>query len=325
MERLSPRSIRWDLVVSRLQDLRVAAGEPSYADLARAVSDVRRSRGLDEHSSRVARTTVYDVFRPGRSRVNLDLVRDLAAALGASGGDVDDWIESARVEDPAPAPTQPIQPAQGEPAPAPAPERDEPRLPGPSTRLAVALVLACVAVNVLGRVVVDTLDLPIYLDMAGTAFAAIGLGPWVGAGVGVASNVLGTLSSGARSLPFAVVNLVGALVWGYGVRRGMARTLPRFFVLNLLVALVCTLVAVPILVIGFSGTVGQGEDALVANLEALGQGLLVSVAGGNLLASLADKTISGFVALVALSCFTWAPSRGLELLPDTPRAVEPRG
>ena len=294
--------------MQELHDLRRRAGEPSYADLARAVSDLRRARGLDEHSSRVARTTVYDAFREGRSRVNLTLVRDLATVMGASQGVVDGWLEVGADGQPA-QPAQPAEPA--EPAAAP---------PGPSGRLVVALVVAAIGANVLGRFLVDGLRLPVYLDMVGTAVVAIAIGPWAGAAVGVASNSLGVLSSGMPSLPFGMVNAAGGLVWGYGVRRGMGRTLPRFLVLNVLVAVTCTAITLPILGLVYAGSIGHGEDTIVSNLEAAGRGFGLSLALGNLLASLADKTISGFLALVALSCFPWARRRGLDLLapPDPP-------
>ena len=304
MERLPHRSIRWDEVVHRLQEQRRRAGEPSYAELARTVTDLRTARGLDEHAARVARTTVYDAFRTGRSRVNLALVRDLAEALGATRTEVDRWVETARFLEPAGA----------------VPDTAVTELAGPGRRLAVLFVVGCVLVNVAGRVLVDTLHLPIYLDMVGTAVVALGLGPWIGAGVGLASNALGVLSSGPASLPFGLVNAAGALVWGYGVRRGLGRTIPRFFALGLVVALTCTLVAVPILVVGFSGSTGHGEDTIVANLQAVGENLVVSVTGANLLVSVADKTISGFLALVALSLFPWARRRGLELLAPPPGA-----
>ncbi|GAA1919952.1 hypothetical protein GCM10009815_13220 [Nocardioides marmoribigeumensis] len=297
--------------MQELQRLRRSAGEPSYAELARSVTELRLARGLDEHSARVARTTVYDAFRVGRSRVNLDLVRDLATVMRAPEGAVEGWLEAGAVEEERSAPPPTEAPEAADPEEAPATLVD---VPGPSRGVAVALVVAAVVANVLGRFLVDGLHLPIYLDMVGTAFVAVGFGPWTGAGVGVASNALGVLSSGSASLPFGVVNAAGALVWGYGVRRGMGRTLPRFLSLNLLVAVTCTLLTLPILGVLYSGSTGHGEDTLVANLEAAGQGFAISLAAGNLLASLADKTISGFLALVALSCFPWARRRGLDLL-----------
>lgn len=302
MEESSPRTGRWDDVVSGLQDLRSSVGEPSYAELARKVSDLRRRRGLDEHSSRVARTTVYDAFRAGRTRVNLELVQDLATVLGAPEGQVEVWL----------------RPGPAEPDPA-APAVDEPDLgPRATGRATVTLLVACVVVNLVGRQVVDVLDLPIYLDMVGTAVSAIALGPWYGTGVGVATNGLAVLTNGLPSLPFGLVNAAGALVWGYGVQRGWGRTLPRFFALNLVAAAVCSLVAVPILVLLFSGSTGHGEDLVAHSLEALGQTFVVAVAGANLLISMADKTISGFVAIVVLSMLPWRRRRGVEFLAPPP-------
>src|SRR5690606_28147164 len=101
-----------------------------------------------------------------------------------------------------------------------APTRTEPDVGAPpperfdAWRPAPALMLGCVAVNLLGREFVDLLNLPVYLDMVGTALAAIVLGPWRGAAVGATTNLAGLFISGIASAPFAVVNVVGALVWG---------------------------------------------------------------------------------------------------------------
>ncbi len=103
-------------------------------------------------------------------------------------------------------------------------------------RRALLLLVVCVVVNLLGRSLVELLHLPVHLDMVGTAIAALALGPWRGAAVGLATNLLGVAESGPVSVPFALVNVAGALVWGYGARRwGLGRSLPRFLGLNVLV------------------------------------------------------------------------------------------
>lgn len=105
--------------------------------------------------------------------------------------------------------------------------------------------------------------------------------------------------TGPVSVPFALVNVVGALIWGYGVHRlGLGRTLARFFALNLMVAVACTLTAVPILYFAFGGTVGHEQDTLTENVQALTQNFVTALYGANLLTSIVDKTISPFVALV---------------------------
>ncbi|TIC86283.1 ECF transporter S component [Nocardioides sp. GY 10113] len=165
----------------------------------------------------------------------------------------------------------------------------------------VVVLLAAVAVNVLGRLVADFLEAPLYLDMVGTAFVAIALGPWWGAAVGAASNVVRGALIASTSLPFAVVNVAGALVWGYGVRRfGLHRSVSRFLLLCAGVAVTCSLVATPILVYGFGGHNHHGSDRMTETFLGLHLSLLVSVFAANLLASLLDKVVSGFVALGAV-------------------------
>src|SRR5690606_30100659 len=97
------------------------------------------------------------------------------------------------------------------------------------------------------------------------------------------------------SLPFALVNAVGAVVWALGARRwGLGRTLPRFLGLNVLAALACSAVAVPILLVRYAGSVSHGQDVLAARLVALTDQFAFSVSAANFLTSTGDKVISGF-------------------------------
>jgi energy-coupling factor transport system substrate-specific component len=144
--------------------------------------------------------------------------------------------------------------------------------------------------------------------MVGTAFSAILLGPWWGALVGLLTNVAGVSVSGTDSLLFAPVNIAGALLWGYGVRRGLARTIPRFFGLNLVVAVVCSCVAVPIIVVLQQGFVGHGADRITLSAMAFLSSVWASVTVANLLTSTVDKLICGFVSLAVLESLP-APMR----------------
>lgn len=165
----------------------------------------------------------------------------------------------------------------------------------------VALVPVAAALNIVGGQINTVLKLPTFLDMIGTAVVAIVLGPWWGALVGAITNIVASFISGPIGLPFAVVNVAGALVWGYGVRNlMMGRTFTLYFVLNLIVALVCTLFAVPIYVFIFGGASGHFSDMMTAAFLAAGQNLVTSVFSSNIIVSLADKVISGFVALAII-------------------------
>ena len=168
------------------------------------------------------------------------------------------------------------------------------------TNYVIALVPAAVALNIVGNYINDTLKLPTFLDMIGTAVVAITIGPWWGALAGALTNTVNGFISSPISLPFAAVNVIGALVWGYGVRWGMAKTLPRYFLLACLVALACTLLAVPIYVFVFGGATGHFSDMMTAAFVGMGDYLIVSVFKSNIIVSLADKIIASFVALAIL-------------------------
>lgn len=182
------------------------------------------------------------------------------------------------------------------------------------TNYVIALIPAAVALNIVGNYINDTLKLPTFLDMIGTAVVAITIGPWWGALAGALTNTVNGFISNPISLPFAVVNVIGALVWGYGVRWGMAKTLPRYFILALIVALACTLMAVPIYVFLFGGATGHFSDMMTAAFVGMGQNLITSVFSSNIIVSLADKIIASFVALAILEALPPMLTNHLEIV-----------
>ena len=282
--------------------------------MTRRLIDQRIADGMDEHAARIAKSSVHDAFRLGRSRINLPLVREFARVLGANPSVVDEWVAACQPTT-APAADPVVAPL---PTPESAPE--EPPAPPFATAAAVTrhvalLLVACVALNLVGREFVDFFQFPIYLDMVGTAIVAIALGPWRGAGVGLVTNLIGAIGSGWISIPFALVNIVGALVWGYGVRAwGMGRTLGRFFVLNLVTAFACTVVAVPILVTVVGDRLDPGQITIRLLVEEALGNVAGAVAFSNLMTSSVDKLISGFFALVVISILPMGLRSGLPLV-----------
>ncbi|KTR82250.1 hypothetical protein NS220_19055, partial [Microbacterium testaceum] len=170
-------------------------------------------------------------------------------------------------------------------------------------RYAPLTILGCLVLNLAGLVVVQELHLPIYLDMAGTAVTAIVFGPWYGVAVGMMTNLLGFVVGAPGAAPFALVNVAGALVWGYGIRRfGMGGDIVRYFQLNLLVAVACTSVGAPLGVFLFGGLSGHGSDTVTVSLEHLGLPLIAAAFSTNILTSVIDKLLTGFIALIV---FVW--------------------
>lgn len=291
----------YDSIVGDLRELRVSAGVIPYAEIARRIG---RHRGLvkgDGANHAPARSTVYDAFRLGRSRLNADLVGEIVQALGEDEQSLRRWKHrcyQAQASCERNDPSQAISsPDRAEPT-----VDTEPQTSRRSRYIYITVVLlACLLLNAFGHAIVGKLHLSLFLDMVGTAAAAIMLGPWYGVAIALLGNATGMAIHGYMALPFALVNAAGALVWGYGVRRSAwGSTLTQFFRLNLTVAVVCTIVAVPILMLGFHGGTGHEADQLTHTFTSSGQNMLIAVLFSNGITSVLDKLATGFIALIII-------------------------
>lgn len=342
-----PSAVSLDALADELQELRAACGDVSFGEIATRIARSRELHGVAPAAARIARSSVHAAFAKGRTRLNPDLVAEIVFALVEDESIADEWRvravhtqERARLERRASAQTASIAittatevSADGVPVTPPAPagraaaasERPQGAIlvtrPSPSlaartgfSPLVIALILvSCIGLNHFGTNLNARYHLPLFLDMIGTAVASILLGPWSGAAVGLISNTLGAIAENPNSMAFALVNVVGALIWGYGVRAWRMRA-PwwRFFLLNLIVAVGCTLVAVPINVLVFGGIAeGHASFDIVSVLTASGEGIWRAVFSVSIAMSLADKLIAGYLAL------------GIVHLIDANRSIDP--
>lgn len=163
---------------------------------------------------------------------------------------------------------------------------------------AVLLVALASAVDVVGGWVDGLLKLPVFLDSIGTFVAAAVLGPWWGALAGVGNNVISALFNGPSSVPFAIVSIAIAVVWGYGLRTfALGRNAVSLLGLNVVVAIVAAFVSAPIVYLVYSGATGHASDALTLAFEVAGKSLASAVLVSNLILNAADKLIAGYVGL----------------------------
>ncbi|SCC01126.1 ECF transporter S component [Arthrobacter sp. NIO-1057] len=309
-ERLDASATRdsLDAVVGDLQLLRLKAGEISYAEIVRRIAKIREAKGMDPAVSKPARTTVYDAFRPGRSRVNVTLVGEIVLALGCTEAEAQAWkrrcieVRSlATIKQLTPETPVAALPAQNAPLVAP-PTIDELPKGRSKARLDYRTLILCLAINVLGFWTVSQTGIPLYLDMIGTAVAAILYGPWIGAGIGLSTNLIGLGITDGSSAAFSLVNIAGALVWGYGAMKIRKNNyLCKFVILNVLVAIVCSLLASVLLVLIFGGGTGHGSEVTMNTLLAKTNSLAISVFHTNIIYSLADKLLTGLLSLTIIS------------------------
>ncbi|MBM6588929.1 hypothetical protein [Brevibacterium sp. RIT 803] len=297
----------FDGIVTDLRALRVNTGVVTYAEIARRIGRHRGQLNGDGVNDAPARSTVYDAFRLGRSRLNPELVGEIVRALGEDEQSVRQWkVRCYQVQASSERNCE-RDPVCIEDAVVPA--RNPELLKSHRSRyIYVGSVLAaCMLLDLIGHAVVGKLHLALFLDMIGTATAAIMLGPWYGVAIALLGNSAGMVIHGSMALPFALVNAAGALVWGYGVRRSAwVATFTQFFRLNFTAAIVCTLVAVPILMLGYHGGTGHESDQLTNTFTSSGQNLLSAVLLSNGITSILDKLATGFIALVVIQ---WCTSR----------------
>jgi energy-coupling factor transport system substrate-specific component len=284
----------YDEIAEGLQHLRAQAGNPSYASIVRLIAEARQLDGSSSSADRPARTTVYDCFRSGRARVNARLVGEIVAALTRDEELAGVWAERCATAQAT------VGLAEAPAAVTAAPSRPSVRYRAVVMTVGVGLNLALIWL--FAGPPLGWLELPVFLDMIGTAICSIALGPWYGVVVGIATNLGEVAVVGPSSIPFALVQTAGALAWGYGVRAlCFGRSLSRYFALHILVALACTATASPILVFLFPSDGGHNSQiALINSIHKVVESFAGSVFSANLFYSVIDKLIAGFAALPVL-------------------------
>ncbi|MFI5589090.1 tetratricopeptide repeat protein [Amycolatopsis sp. NPDC051758] len=85
-----------DDLVERLRSLKVWAGDPSYQWITSRVNSAWTAAGRLS-GELTGKTTVADCFRPGRRRVNVDLVVAIVQTLHPDAGYVTQWRQALRV------------------------------------------------------------------------------------------------------------------------------------------------------------------------------------------------------------------------------------
>lgn len=292
-----------DDVIAELRELRRLRGEPSFAEIARRVTEQRTADGASEAAARTARTTIYDAFRPGRVRMDAELLRQIARALGEPSETAAQWAARAR----AAAPSRPRSVGSGSSSAPPPTSTDSPalhrlqrlRLQKPRKLQALGLLIACLLLNIVGYSAAAHFPVPLYLDMAGTAVAAMILGPWWGLAAATLTHPLGMLTFPQGVMALLPVNMIGALAWGFGARSSrLTSSITRFFLFNIGVAILCSVISVGISLHILHGGTGHQSDDLYRALQGLGLPLDGSMLIANLTTSVPGKLIAGFIALM---------------------------
>lgn len=165
--------------------------------------------------------------------------------------------------------------------------------------LAILIIPVAVAVNFVGGQLASLLKLPMYLDCIGTIFGAMLCGPWVGAVIGLLTNVVTGIANPVN-FAFIPVSVVVGLITGFLSRKQMFSTWWKWIISMVLMALCSIIVAAPIIVYVYGGVTGGGTSIITATMMAAGSNIWAAVAGSDGIFTVVDRVISFIITYLII-------------------------
>jgi len=171
------------------------------------------------------------------------------------------------------------------------------------TTLALTYCAICIVINVVLGTVVSKLQIPlIFLDTIGTIFAAVVLGPWLGATVGLLTNVITGIMTNPKDIPFALVSIAIGLIVGYIAKRWKFN-LKTAIITGLILSVVAPLIGTPIAVWIYGGLTGGGTDFIFMWLVNSGSKIFTAAFIPRVAGNIIDKVVSAVFVSVLISRF----------------------
>jgi energy-coupling factor transport system substrate-specific component len=154
------------------------------------------------------------------------------------------------------------------------------------------ILLFSLFLNVAGSIVALLLDLSVFLDSMGTIFAAVLLGPWIGAFLGLSTNIIKGFFHASHEIPFGIVNFGIGVIAGYLMIfiKDYRRPIPPL-ITGIILSIATPLMAAPIATYLYGGITAHGIDKFVVALLDSGQSILSSAFWGRIPYSFVDKLI----------------------------------
>ncbi len=164
------------------------------------------------------------------------------------------------------------------------------------------IIAICVGVNLCGRKLALGLDLPLWLDSAGTIFAAIELGPLVGAFCGIALNLIASMGS-HQEMPYMLVSAAIGISIGVLYPRQKSAHF-RIISAGVLTGILSSIISTIINMYTYNGGTGNAwGDALMEMLSRDIQLPVVNTFLGQAFVDVPDKVISLLAAVLASRLF----------------------
>ncbi len=150
----------------------------------------------------------------------------------------------------------------------------------------------CIFINYGGKVLADSLALPVWLDSVGTVLSAYVFGPVCGAITGATVNILYSLHSGASPF-YGLTNIAVGIVTGICARKGFLQNIFGMLSTAFLVAVFSTGISVTLNYILAGGSIGNvWGDGVAGLLQEMGIHTVFSHIVGEFYLDFLDKVIT---------------------------------
>lgn len=156
----------------------------------------------------------------------------------------------------------------------------------------VLLALVSILLNFAGKVFAEKFRLPMWLDSFGTFLMAYVVGPFCGAIVGVAGNILYGFINPV-SFAYSITSISIALLVGYLAKYGWMKNLFKTMSLSVMVTGVCVIISCILNVIFYDGmTNNYWSDGMIELLQHLKQPRFIQIIVGEFYVDFVDKVIT---------------------------------
>lgn len=156
----------------------------------------------------------------------------------------------------------------------------------------VLLALVSILLNFAGKVFAEKFRLPMWLDSFGTFLMAYVVGPFCGAIVGVAGNILYGFKNPV-SFAYSITSISIALLVGYLAKYGWMKNLFKTMSLSVMVTGVCVIISCILNVIFYDGmTNNYWGDGMIELLQHLKQPRFIQIIVGEFYVDFVDKVIT---------------------------------
>ncbi|HEY0493046.1 MAG TPA: DUF4013 domain-containing protein [Candidatus Dormibacteraeota bacterium] len=163
--------------------------------------------------------------------------------------------------------------------------------------LQLVVLPLCLGINIAGHGIAVGLKLPLFADSAGTILAGVLAGPWVGASVGVLSNLLASNTYDPIAAPYALVSFALGFTAGLGRYLRWQSRPSRWLLLWIVCVMVSALIATPINFVLSGGQSGVGfGDAIYASMTTRLPRVIAAFIG-EIAVDFPDKLLSVAIAL----------------------------